>query len=206
MPTSTFLNLEINKQERIISAALDEFSKKPYEQVMISDIIKSAQIPRGSFYQYFNDKEDLYLYIINSIRDKKMKFIQETEHNYQEMNFLELVDKLYESGVRFALMYHKHVKVLDFLLKNKNPIFYKLMADNLKIAEDYYASLIEKDKSRGLLKEDIDTSVFAKIIVQLTSNIAIEEMDLSDAETSYQRMLERNRQILKIIEHGVLKG
>ncbi|MDT8336897.1 MAG: TetR/AcrR family transcriptional regulator [Candidatus Izemoplasmatales bacterium] len=206
MPTSTFLNLEIEKKARIIKAAIDEFSEKQYEQVQISDIIKHAKIPRGSFYQYFTDKEDLYLYLIDIIRNEKMKFLQDTLSNYEGLNFLDLVRKLYDDGVKFALKFPQYVKILDHLLKNKNEIYDKLMSDNIKIAEDIYANLIDKDKTKGLIKEDIDTRTFAKIIVQLTTNIAVEELDMNYQDESYQKMLERNNQVLKIIEQGVLKG
>lgn len=206
MPTSTFLNLESDKKTRILKAVIDEFSKKQYEQVQISDIIKHAKIPRGSFYQYFADKEDLYLYLISIIRNEKMMFLKDTLGNSEGINFLDLVRKLYDDGVKFALKFPQYVKILDHLLKNKNEIYEKLMSDNIKIAEDIYADLIDKDKAKGLIKEDIDTRTFAKIIVQLTTNIAVEELDMDYQEESYKKMLDRNNQVLKIIEHGVLKG
>ncbi len=206
MPTNTFLNLESEKKTRILKAVIDEFSEKQYEQVQISDIIKHAKIPRGSFYQYFVDKEDLYLYLIDIIRNEKMLFLMNTLGNSQGMNFLDLVRKLYDDGVKFALRFPQYVKILDHLLKNKSKIYEKLMSDNIKIAEDIYADLIDKDKAKGLIKEDIDTRTFSRIIVQLTANIAVEELDMNHQDESYQKMLERNNQVLKIIERGVLKG
>lgn len=205
MPTNTFINLDKDKKDKIIEAALNQFSKKQYEQVNISDIIKTAKIPRGSFYQYFNDKEDLYLHLISGIRDKKMQFLEEDVNNSENLRFIDLIKKLYMDGVRFAIKYPKYVKMMDFLLKNRNQIYDKIMKDNLLIAENLYASLIEKDKAKGYIKKDIDTRTFAKIVVQLTSNIAIEELNLENEEESYQKMLEQNEKVLKIIEYGVLE-
>lgn len=65
MPHKTFDNLSSTKKKSLEAAALDEFSKYTYEQISINRIIQSIGMPRGSFYLYFNDKEDLYLYIIN---------------------------------------------------------------------------------------------------------------------------------------------
>ncbi|MGD9964747.1 MAG: TetR/AcrR family transcriptional regulator [Candidatus Izemoplasmatales bacterium] len=205
MPTNTFINLDKDKKDKIIEAALNQFSEKQYEQVNISDIIKTAKIPRGSFYQYFNDKEDLYLHLISGIRDKKMQFLEEDINNSENLRFIDLIKKLYMDGVRFAIKYPKYVKMMDFLLKNRNQIYDKIMKDNLLIAENLYASLIEKDKAKGYIKKDIDTRTFAKIVVQLTSNIAIEELNLENEEESYQKMLEQNEKVLKIIEYGVLE-
>jgi len=205
LPTNTFINLDKDKKDKIIEAALNQFSEKQYEQVNISDIIKTAKIPRGSFYQYFNDKEDLYLHLISGIRDKKMQFLEEDINNSENLRFIDLIKKLYMDGVRFAIKYPKYVKMMDFLLKNRNQIYDKIMKDNLLIAENLYASLIEKDKAKGYIKKDIDTRTFAKIVVQLTSNIAIEELNLENEEESYQKMLEQNEKVLKIIEYGVLE-
>ena len=58
MPSSTFLNLPAQKQEKLLEAATREFSQRPYTEASINQIIKDAGIPRGSFYMYFTDKED----------------------------------------------------------------------------------------------------------------------------------------------------
>lgn len=55
MPSSTFLNLPAQKQEKLLEAATREFSQRPYNEASINQIIKDAGIPRGSFYMYFTD-------------------------------------------------------------------------------------------------------------------------------------------------------
>ena len=64
MPTSTFFNLPPPKRERLMRAAVEEFTKRPFNEVSINRIIHAAEIPRGSFYQYFEDKMDLFRYIL----------------------------------------------------------------------------------------------------------------------------------------------
>lgn len=59
---SDFFDLSEEKRNRILSAARKVFAFAPYEKVTIQSIIEAADIPRGSFYQYFTDKDDLYLY------------------------------------------------------------------------------------------------------------------------------------------------
>lgn len=65
MPTSTFFNLPPPKRDRLLRAAVEEFSQKSFHDVSINQIIQSAEIPRGSFYQYFADKTDLFRYILS---------------------------------------------------------------------------------------------------------------------------------------------
>lgn len=73
MPRQTFYNLPIEKQEVLIEAGEKEFSRVPLFEASIANIVKEAGIPRGSFYQYFHDKEDFYFYILNQYADEKRK-------------------------------------------------------------------------------------------------------------------------------------
>ena len=65
MPKQTFIKLPIDKKETLIHAAKKEFSRVPLFEASIANIVKEAGIPRGSFYQYFEDKEDLYYFLLD---------------------------------------------------------------------------------------------------------------------------------------------
>ncbi|WP_144488986.1 TetR/AcrR family transcriptional regulator [Bacillus thuringiensis] len=83
MPKQTFFNLERKKKEVLIQAAMKEFSRVPLFEASISNIIKDAGIPRGSFYQYFEDKEDVFFFLLNDHskrdNDKFISIIKENE-------------------------------------------------------------------------------------------------------------------------------
>ena len=66
MPSATFYNLPEEKRERLLRAAREEFSRVPYESASVNRIIRSAGIPRGSFYMYFTDKEELFGHLMDS--------------------------------------------------------------------------------------------------------------------------------------------
>jgi AcrR family transcriptional regulator len=76
MPKQTFFHLSKDKQETLITAAKKEFSRVPLHEASIANIIKDAGIPRGSFYQYFEDKDDLFYYLLNQVSIKNhLRFI-----------------------------------------------------------------------------------------------------------------------------------
>ena len=64
MASERFLNLPEEKKRRIINAAREELSSVPYDELSINRIVKAAGIPRGSFYDYFADKDDLIEYLM----------------------------------------------------------------------------------------------------------------------------------------------
>jgi AcrR family transcriptional regulator len=70
MPKQTFFNLPDDKKEKIINAAYDIFIAEDYEKVNIRSITSKADISIGSFYKYFYDKDDLYLYLLSNIEKK----------------------------------------------------------------------------------------------------------------------------------------
>ncbi|MFD1393917.1 TetR/AcrR family transcriptional regulator [Lacticaseibacillus jixianensis] len=70
MPKPTFFRLAEAKRARLIKAAYDEFSRAPFPDASISNIIKDAGIPRGSFYQYFDDKSDIFFYLLDRTRSQ----------------------------------------------------------------------------------------------------------------------------------------
>lgn len=77
MPSSTFLNLAPEKQEKLLTAAAQEFTERPYNEASINKIIQAAGIPRGSFYMYFRDKEDLFRYLIQESVDALLLAFEE---------------------------------------------------------------------------------------------------------------------------------
>ncbi|SCI78264.1 Bacterial regulatory proteins%2C tetR family [uncultured Flavonifractor sp.] len=64
MPSTTFFNLPSEKREKLLAAARAEFARVPYAEASINKMIQAADIPRGSFYMYFRDKEELFRYLM----------------------------------------------------------------------------------------------------------------------------------------------
>lgn len=80
MPKETFFNLSEDKRAKILKAAKSEFTEHQLFKSRVSNIIKNADIPRGSFYQYFEDLEDLYYFVIDDVFDN---FFKEGEKHSQ---------------------------------------------------------------------------------------------------------------------------
>ncbi|MUU10235.1 MAG: TetR/AcrR family transcriptional regulator [Oscillibacter sp.] len=76
MPSSTFLNLPAEKQEKLLEAATREFSHRPFNEASINQIIKEAGIP-GQLYMYFQDKEDLFRYLLKGYVDQLFMLLEE---------------------------------------------------------------------------------------------------------------------------------
>lgn len=68
MPTNTFFHLPEEKRRRLMEAAWQEFTRTSCAGASVNRIVEGAHIPRGSFYQYFADKEDLFCFLLGELR------------------------------------------------------------------------------------------------------------------------------------------
>lgn len=80
LPKSTFFNLPKEKQQVLMQAIKEEFSRVPLGEALVSNIVTAANISRGSFYQYFEDKEDAFFYLLEQYAEGAR------EHFYQSLN------------------------------------------------------------------------------------------------------------------------
>lgn len=67
MPKKTYFNLTKDKKDRIFNAGVLEFSYHDLFEASVNTIVQIANISKGSFYQYFEDKNEFYWYIITEI-------------------------------------------------------------------------------------------------------------------------------------------
>lgn len=172
MPKQTFFNLKEDKKEKIEKALIKEFSRNSFEKASISNIILEANIPRGSFYQYFEDKEDAIYYIIDKYLEKEKNKI------YQYL--LRNKGDIFETAVN---IYEDMAKITERdenerLLKN---ILQEVKKNNINIFGECKEMLrskrtIEKmiNKEELKVENDDDLQYFLRILNAIVRAISME--------------------------------
>jgi TetR/AcrR family transcriptional regulator len=64
VPKPTFHNLAESKRRRLVESAIDEFAARSYPEASLDRIAARAKVSKGSLYQYFEDKADLYQHLV----------------------------------------------------------------------------------------------------------------------------------------------
>ncbi len=100
MPSQTFFNLANDKQETIIQSAIEEFTRVPFAEASINQIIKRAGISRGSFYTYFEDKYDLLFYLLERFKERITDHIK-TMNEFASGNLKELMILIHKQVFEF---------------------------------------------------------------------------------------------------------
>jgi AcrR family transcriptional regulator len=101
MPTSTFHALAPDRRERLVREAIVEFSDRTYTEASLSLIGRRANIPKGSLYQYFEDKLDLYRWLLSEEAPRqKRAFIGDA---IAGLDFWAGLETLIERGMAFLV-------------------------------------------------------------------------------------------------------
>ncbi len=103
MPLPTFFNLSEERRRCITKAAIAEFANHSYEAASISSIVTQAKIAKGSFYQYFADKQDLYLYLVDDALGVRNAFIVESNLPSMQVGFFVYLRALFQANLEFEL-------------------------------------------------------------------------------------------------------
>lgn len=171
MPKVTFLNLPDDKRQMIEEVAIAEFANFGFDNASVNRIVEECQIAKGSFYQYFEDKKDLYKYLINRMGQEKIKFMSPVLSNPTSVDFFTLMGAMYQSGLEFGKANPKAAILGNQLIKNKeHPVHKEIFEESKGTAEDFFRPLLQLAISRGEVNSNIDLGFVSFILVAL--NIA----------------------------------
>ena len=186
MPTNQFLNLEAEKQNRIIQAAITEFAHNTYVNASTNRIVKACGISKGSLFKYFTDKEDLYFFLLDTVMWEMLRDIESDVENLSTELFQRIIDysaleifwyiKNPDKGrLIMSAVTEKDEEICSRMAERYGArgenIYYELLADiegkNLKIAKEKIAELLkwvlEGFNETFLKKADIKKESFEQL-------------------------------------------
>lgn len=205
MPTQRFFNLKEEKRRAILTAAIHEFTRVPYASASINQIIKEADISRGSFYTYFEDKDDLIRYILEGIRKKYQERIFQLMEEEKGCYFrvpIRLLEQVMERGE--GSVHYKLFKSLlsDMSAVDQNQLFGVkgfLLEDE---AYQTFVSRIYQHMDKESCPVRMDMLIYG---VEMTMMVLIKALSLYYKNTTDKdKILTAARNELLILERGVL--
>jgi AcrR family transcriptional regulator len=175
MPNQTFYNLPEDKKNRIIDAIIDECSIHTFEHINLSNIVRDAQIPRGSFYQYFEDKRDVFDFLYSHIGVLKMKFIGNLMDPHLDIPFLKRFEQIYLSGMDFAHAYPKLMKAGQKMIESELFKDNDMMKKATQSAIDFYVNFIKIDQDKGYIRKNLDPVLLATVMIEFSNKVSLAE-------------------------------
>lgn len=195
MPTQRFLNLKEEKKQIILEAAAHEFSRVPYSSASINQIIKEADISRGSFYTYFEDKDDLMGYMLRGFNEnfqKKFFSAMEKEKGNPFTACVRLLQDRMAEGVS-GLGYKMYQNMLtDMNVVNQNRFF---GIQGFFMKDENYRNFVEKIYSR------MDKERCKATVQTLAYGVDMAIMIGIKAITQYYKNPSDKEEILKLLKN-----
>ena len=172
----TFYRLPDEKRERLLASAHREFTQHTYEKTSINRILDDAKIPKGSFYQYFDDKSDLFYLCIFSVYE--MIIAARTQNNESLLNsgLIRMMNMGYDMGYKmFSEDLHSILKEDDFTLFSnmlRAPDAIRNYVQ-MSVASELIAPIFKAElKSDPEIRTDIDYDYFSYLL-SLTEMIPV---------------------------------
>ncbi len=195
MPKQTFLNLPEDKKQKILEAAKNEFSRVSVTEASINNIVTEANIARGSFYQYFESKEDLLIFMIDKASERVKDKVNE---------------KIKENGDIFETFIFFYDKIVETCKDSNNKMFYKTVLANLRANDSIVLGKAKEEIYNSLIK-NTDTSNFKSkkdlpILIEMLS--AITRWAIIQTVTSNNVVDIREKYIKQIeyVKNGIVKS
>lgn len=203
MPKSTFFNLPEEKREKILQAAIDEFVQYSYHQASINRIVEGAEIAKGSFYQYFEDKKDLFKYIIEKSAEKKLEYLGHILKALEALNFFQIIRELYIAGIRFAKEHPKLSAIADRFMKDDDrKLMEEILGDSKHKGQQLFQGLLVQGIQKGEIDPEIDVELVA--VLMMSMNLSISEYFLKEKKKDdLMEMMDIVDKMLYVIKNGI---
>jgi AcrR family transcriptional regulator len=194
MPKETFFNLPGDKRQAILDLAIEEFASHDYKNASISRIVERAGIAKGSFYQYFADKKDLYLYLVDLAMQEKRAFMSQTRMPQPDLDVFAFIRWLLRTGVDFQFSNPRLARIGYRALYDDVPLPDETQALIKQGSLVYFRQLVAGGLARGeldpMLDQDVAAFVFAAVFTELGDYI------LGRLNTSAEQMAEGDLSVM----------
>ncbi|HET9912642.1 MAG TPA: TetR/AcrR family transcriptional regulator [Anaerolineales bacterium] len=211
MPKQTFLNLPQEKRDTIINAAIEEFAQYGLENASTNRIVENSGISKGSFYQYFEDKEDVFRYLMTVLEREKMDFIKDKHPPSNNMDTFDYFRWLVKTGMEFNSAYPNLTQAISRVLIVEGLYYGQTFSDIRQKMTQAFTMLIKQAMARGEVDPSVDVDL-AVMIMETWSN-AISTYILNEGTKQKDLMKwirsaktqEKIDKLLYVMEYGLRK-
>ena len=163
----TFYRLPDEKRARLLASAHREFTQHTYEKASINRILDEAKIPKGSFYQYFDDKSDLFYLCIFSVYEKIIAARAQNNEPLLNSGLIRMMNLGYDRGYE---LFSEDLTLFSNMLRAPDAIRNYVQ---MSVASELIAPIFKAElKSDPKIRTDIDYDYFSYLL-SLTEMIPV---------------------------------
>ena len=184
--------------ERIVSESFQLFVKYGIRSVTMDDIARHMGISKKTIYEHFRDKDDLLkqgMLHHKEQQDKNIRYFIATSSN--------VLDAIFKVMFESASNMHKvHVSFFTDLQKYHHSICQEFIPRHQHEKTNLIQELLDRGVADGVFRNDIDTSIVAKLFNHQLKALTDDEMFPSGEYSKAQIF----RIIIENYMHGIATG
>jgi AcrR family transcriptional regulator len=211
MPKQTFLNLPQEKRDTIMNAAIEEFADYGLENASTNRIVKNSGIAKGSFYQYFEGKQDVFMHMLAVIEQKEMEFFTDTHPPTKNMDTFQYFRWMIKTGMEFGFTHPRMVQAAWRVLLGEGLYYGPVFDEYRQKTTQILTTMIKEAMQRGEVDPSVDVEL-AVMIMETWSN-AITTYFLQEGAKQKDMLKwmrspktqERIDKLLYVMEYGLRK-
>jgi AcrR family transcriptional regulator len=202
---SVLKNMDAEKRERIINAAIEEFAINGFKKASTNNIVKKAGISKGLLFHYFDNKESLHNFLENYVINTVIETI-ENELDWSETDFF---NRLMQLAIIKGRLTYRFPKIFEFFT---SILADKSIEDIYAYREDFAPGLLEKVYIHNIdyskFKPELDMERTMKIINWVIEKYSMELLDNlleQKNDFNYDKIMEDFEEYMNILKKAFYK-
>ncbi|MGD1846294.1 MAG: TetR/AcrR family transcriptional regulator [Salibacteraceae bacterium] len=172
MPSTTFENLAEEKRTLILTTALDEFAANNFQNASITNLVRTLGIAKGSIYQYFSNKLDLYLYLIELAESVRKEYLSRIKIGPED-HFFKWLREVQLAQVVFEMENPRYGRLLKNAAQEVNTQGIGDIANNLRQNElTFFRKALKKQRKKGKIRKDTSVELQAHVLKEVNDSLS----------------------------------
>ncbi|NNG28098.1 MAG: TetR family transcriptional regulator [Ignavibacteriaceae bacterium] len=188
------------KREKIIDAAAELFSHKSYHEVMMEDVAKLISVAKGTVYNYFSSKEELYFSIIQLRMEKLIASLKEKIES--EESSLDSLRSFTTHLYMFMMKYRNFFLIYQKGSLNNDNVFSVDLAALEKQLADIITGIVVRGKADGVFR-NVDEKFTVSLI--LGSVYGAVQRGIENKIGDENKIIERDK-VFEFVLQGLYAG
>ena len=209
MPKQTFFNLPQEKRQTIMNAAIEEFAEYGLENASTNRIVKNSGIAKGSFYQYFEDKQDVFMHLLDVVEQEEIEFFKDRHPPTNNMDTFQYFRWMVKAGMEFGLAHPRVIQAAWRVLLGEGFYYGKNLASYRQRTTQALTTMITQAMERGEVDPSVDLELavmvmetWSNAITTYVLNEGIKQKDVLKWMRS-RKTQERIDKLLYVMEYGL---
>jgi len=194
------------RRDQLIEAALDEFTKRSYDDASLNSIIKSAGISKGTFYYHFENKESLYLYLLKNSVAEKWEYIEnrtkEMDQDALGMGIFDMFKFQARLGAEFGKLHPRYHQLSIMFSKEKGKEIYDKARDILGTdSDEMLREMIEEAIENGELRKDLPKEFVINMVTYLFKHYT--DVFKHEEDLTIEKMIDNVDNFVDFMSNGI---